>query len=217
MIKLAIFDLDGTLVNSIDDLADAVNKALKECGFPTHSVEKYYYFVGDGVKNLIERALPENFKSEENIIKVQAIFAKNYEKNYINKTHVYDGIIELSQELKKLNVKLAVASNKPDDFTKKIIAELFPKGLFDLVKGNTKGVPHKPNPQIVEDILLKLEIEKSDCIFIGDTNVDIRTGKNAGMKTVGCLWGFRDLEELQKAGADFIVSHPLEILKQINF
>lgn len=217
MFKLAIFDLDGTLVNSIEDLANAANKALKECGFPTHSLEKYYYFVGNGVKNLIERALPENSKSEENFVKVQTLFAENYAKDYITKTYIYDGILELLQEFKKLEIKLAVASNKPDDFTKKIINEIFPNGLFDLVRGNTKGVPHKPHPQIVENIMSQISIDKKDCIFIGDTNIDIQTGKNAGLKTCGCLWGFREIEELQNAGADFIVSHPLEILKHINF
>lgn len=213
MIKLAIFDLDGTLINSIEDLSNATNFALKECGFETHLVEKFYYFVGDGANNLISRAIPEGSRSDETIKKVKGIFADYYSKNYCEKTYIYDGISELLKELQAKDIKFAVASNKPDEFTKIIINKLFGEDTFDFVQGNKDGVPHKPNPQIIDEIVSILEVDKHNCVMIGDTDVDIKTGKNAGIKTIGCLWGFREIEELKKAGADFIAEKPLDILK----
>lgn len=217
MIKLAVFDLDGTLVNSIEDLADACNKALEVFDFPIHSLEEYKYFLGDGVRNLISRAMPEEKRSERTIDEVHAIFKSYYEKNYINKTTAYDGIPRLLSELKKAGLILAVASNKPDEFTKKVVEKLFEEDTFEIAVGNVQGVAHKPDPEIVFRILSELNIGKEQAVFIGDTDVDIKTGKNAGLKTIGCLWGFREINELLKAGADFIASHPLDILNYPNF
>ena len=211
MIKLAIFDLDGTLINSIEDLADAMNYALNKLGFQIHSLEKYHYFVGDGLKNLIARAIPENSRTNENFVKVQNLFSEYYSENYYKKTKIYDNIIELLNIIKSNDIKIAVASNKPDEFTKKIISKLFDKDLFDFVSGNKTDVPHKPNPQIINDLLNKLKISKENAVMIGDTNVDIFTGKNAEIRTIGCLWGFRDRAELEEAGADFIAKNPLDI------
>lgn len=216
MIKLAIFDLDGTLINSIEDLADATNYALNECGFEIHEVEKYYYFVGNGLNNLIMRAIPETHRNEETIIKITALFADYYSKNYCNKTYIYDGITNMVSELKARGIKLAVASNKPDEPTKIIVKKLFGEDTFDYIQGNKKGVPHKPHPQIIYDVLRNFEIEEQQAIMIGDTDIDINTGKNAGLKTIGCLWGFREINELQKAGADLIASHPNDILEFIK-
>ncbi len=211
MIKLAIFDLDGTLINSIEDLADAMNYALNELGFATHSLEKYNYFVGDGLKNLIIRAIPENERTDGNFIKVENLFSQYYSENYYKKTKIYNNIIELLNSLKLKGIKLAVASNKPDEFTKKIISKLFDKDLFDFVSGNKNGIPHKPNPQIINDLLSELKISRKNAVMIGDTNVDIFTGKNAEIHTIGCLWGFRDRAELEDAVADFIAENPLDI------
>lgn len=214
MIKLLIFDLDGTLVNSIEDLADASNYALTKHGFPSHEKEKYNYFVGDGVMLLLKRALPENNRDDHTIDLIKADFSEYYNRNYSTKTKPYEGLSELLSALKAKGLRMAVASNKPDEFSK-IIVEHFFEGLFEMVQGNKPDVPKKPDPQIVFEILEKLNVDKSECLFVGDTNVDIRTGKSAGVKSVGCLWGFRDLEELQEAEADYIISKPSEILNFI--
>lgn len=211
MIKLAIFDLDGTLINSIADLADGINLGLKKYGYPTHPYEKFNYFVGDGVRNLIIRALPEDKRDEDNIRKIDEVFSEYYGKNYANKTKIYDRIDILLEKIKKSGIRLAVASNKPDEFTKAIIRDIFKDKTFDIVRGNISGVPHKPEPQIIYSILSEINIDKKEAVIIGDTNIDINTGKNAGIHTIGCLWGFRDRAELEKAGAEVIVADPLEI------
>ena len=214
MIKLIIFDLDGTLVNSIEDLADSSNYALTKNGFPTHEGYKYKHFVGDGVQMLIKRALPENSRSDETILKVKADFSEYYNEHYSSKTKPYNGINELLSELKAKEISMAVASNKPDEFSK-VIVSLFFGDTFTFVQGNTTQIPKKPDPQIVFFILEKLNIKKSECLFVGDSDIDIMTAKAAGIKSIGCLWGFRDLEELTTAKADHIVSEPIEILKYI--
>lgn len=211
MTKLAIFDLDGTLINSIIDLADATNYALRECGFPEHTVDKYNYFVGDGVNNLILRAIPEGSHCDTTILKVKNLFSEYYNKHFSDKTYIYEGIIPLLNNLKTNGVKLAVASNKPDQFTKQIISDLFGTELFDFVQGNKEGIPHKPDSRIIKEAMSFLGVSDKETVMIGDTNVDIKTGKNAGIRTIGCLWGFRDELELKEAGADFIVSTPDEI------
>ncbi len=214
LIKLIIFDLDGTLVNSIEDLAEAANYALTKNGYTKHEMNKYNHFVGDGVQMLIKRILPENARDEETISKLYADFSEYYNKHYSDKTKPYSGIKELLNELKQRNIKLSIASNKPDEFTKAIAADFF-GDIFDAVQGNTNDIPKKPNPQIADTIIKKFDIDKSECLFIGDSDVDINTAKAAGILSAGCLWGFRDLEELQGAGADYIVSVPSEILKYI--
>lgn len=216
MINLAIFDLDGTLINSIEDLADATNYALDKCGFPTHPVEKYNYFVGDGVNNLLLRSIPKEYHSEETIQKVKNIYSEYYSEHYYDKTYIYDGILPLLKNLKDKGIKLAIASNKPDEFTKVIISKLFGTEVFNYVQGNKANIPHKPEPQIIYQVMNSLCVEKSQVVMIGDTDVDIRTGKNAGIYTIGCLWGFRERTELEKAGADYIVSTPEAIENIIN-
>lgn len=221
MSSVVIFDLDGTLINSIEDLADAVNKALLDCGFPTHEVEKYNYFVGDGAGKLISRAIPDGEKTEENIKAVSKNFSENYGKSFAKKTYVYDGILKLLEDLKNAGFSLAVASNKPDEFTKVIVNKLFKPQTFDIVRGHIDGVLHKPDPQIVFNIIDELGSDKSTSFFIGDTNVDIKTAQNSGIKSIGCQWGFRGRDELLKSGADFIAQHPSDILdiikKESNF
>lgn len=214
MIKLLIFDLDGTLINSIEDLAFAANYALEKNGFPVHDTDKYYYFVGNGIQKLIERAVPEN-TDKDVIMKVKNDFSDYYNLHYIDKTKPYDGILELIKELKNKGVKTAVASNKPDFFTKIIVSHFFGDS-FDFVQGQKDDIPKKPSPEIVYSILNELKTSKEDAVFIGDSNVDIFTAKNSGLKSIGCLWGFRTEEELQNAGADYIIAHPNEILYILN-
>lgn len=211
--KLAVFDLDGTLVNSLADIADASNYAMRTMGFSEHELSKFNYFVGDGVKKLIERILPDGKQDKLDI--ALEYYNAYYEKNYTVKTYVYDGIKELLKELKKNGVFLAVASNKTHEFTENVINHYFEYNIFSVVCGKIEGRPVKPNPAIVTDIMKKFNEEISDCFMIGDTSIDIKTGKNAGFKTIGCIWGFRTSDELINAGADFIAEKPDDILKYI--
>lgn len=211
MFTTVIFDLDGTLVNSVADLADATNIALETLGFPTHEQDKFRYFVGDGVIELFRRALPEGEKTEENIAKMKRLFDEYYSTHFDNKTRPYEGIPEVVRELKTMGLKIAVASNKPDEFTRKIVNSFFPNE-FDMTAGKRDGVEKKPAPDIVLKIMEQLG---NEAIMVGDTNVDIRTAKAAGIASVGCLWGFRDRAELTAAGADFIAEKPADIVKYI--
>lgn len=216
MVKYIIFDLDGTLVNSVYDLADSVNFVLKQNGYKTHPLESYYYFVGNGTLKLVERALPQEKRQSDEIERVHTQFAEHYSKNYLNKTIPYDGVLKLLSELDTLGIKYAVASNKTDIFTREIIAELFPDNPFDMVVGKKTSNPTKPNPKIVYDILEGKDLKPHEILFVGDSNVDVETGHNANLRAVGCLWGFRGEKELKEAGADYLISRPLELLEIIN-
>lgn len=213
MIKLVIFDLDGTLVNSVYDLADSVNFVLRENGYKTHETDKYYYFVGNGTRKLCERAIPEDKRTEAEIDRIHELFLKHYANNYLNKTVLYDGIKETVQALVKSGVKCAVASNKTDIFTNEIIDAFFEKNTFCCVLGKREGFAAKPDPKIVYEILEKTETDKQNAIFVGDSNVDIITARNSGIRSVGCLWGFRTYEELKEARADYIINEPADLLK----
>ncbi len=216
MLPLLIFDLDGTLVNSIDDLADAVNNSLGLMGHPIHDVEKYNYFVGDGVLELCQRALPMDYATEDNIATLHKLFNEYYEKNYMVNTKAYEGIMLLLNTLKSAGIKLAVASNKTHEFTVKIIEDTFGRDLFDVVLGSKDNVKKKPSPEILNIIINKIGVNKEKTFMVGDTNIDILTAKNAGISSIGCLWGFRTREELEKAGADYIATDPMEILEIIK-
>ncbi|MCR5121096.1 MAG: HAD family hydrolase [Ruminococcus sp.] len=210
MIDLAIFDLDGTLADSIYDLADAVNKALAEGGFPTHDYDEYRHFVGNGAKKLIERALPEGSPPELRD-RIHAAFSANYRACCLDKTKPYDGIPELIGRLREQGVLCAVASNKPDEFSALIVESLFGKGVFSLIRGKRDGTPTKPAPDIVYSIAEELDCDLGNAVYIGDSDVDVQTAHNAGLKCIGCAWGFRGEEELLQAGADFIARQPSEI------
>lgn len=218
MKKLIIFDLDGTLVNSIYDLADAVNDSLTELGYPTHELDKFYHFVGNGTVKLSERALPENHRSENDILKLHKMFSERYQKCCLNKTRPYDGIKDALKTLKNFGIKCAVASNKPDNFVKYIVDNLFESDTFDIIVGKREGVPPKPDPQIISDILRQLNIDKQDTVFAGDSDVDVITAHNGNIPCIGCVWGFRGEQELINAGADYLAAAPLnipEIVKNI--
>lgn len=212
MDKLIIFDLDGTLVNSIYDLADAVNDSLVELGYPVHNVDKYYRFVGDGTLKLAERALPESLRSEEEINKLHKRFSQKYQQCCLNKTKPYNGMVDALYKLKQAGIKCAVASNKPDKFAKHIVDCLFGEEFFDMVIGKRDNVPAKPDPQIIFDILDNLNIEKKDCLLAGDSDVDVITAHNSGIRCIGCAWGFRGEQELTDAGADFLAFEPIDIV-----
>lgn len=214
MVQLVIFDLDGTLINSVEDLRDATNYALNKNGYPEHEIDKYYYFVGNGILKLIERAVPEN--TDKNMVqKVLSDFSQYYGKHYADKTKPYQGISELIDTIKKSNVKIAVASNKADNFAKTIIKDIF-GDVFDYVIGQQDNIPKKPEPDMINMIMNSLKVNQADTVMVGDTNVDILTAKNSCIKSVGCLWGFRTRKELEDAGADFIIAHPQELLYIVN-
>lgn len=213
--KLVIFDLDGTLINSLDDLADAVNFALMKFGYPVHPVESFKYFVGNGVPKLIERSLPESERTAERIEEVKAVFASYYNEHSADKTRPYDGIEKLLEKLKNSGWKIAVASNKSDDFTQILVKKFF-GDKFDCVQGGMPSVPKKPAPDIVYSIMSKIAADKTDTYFVGDSNVDMLTASNSGLKSIGCLWGFRTKEELLSGGADFIAEKPEDIYNIIE-
>lgn len=210
MYKLVIFDLDGTLVNSLEDLGNACNSALERFGYPTHSMDSFRYFVGDGVPMLIRRALPESERSEENIARVKAVFDEIYGRNYNVCTRPYDGITELLDKLKAEGILIAVASNKPDNFTQTIVTGMF-GDTFSYVSGKKEGFEKKPDPQIALHIMEKLGVSPKDVLFAGDSSVDMQTAHNAGCDCIGCVWGFRTLQELTDNKATYIANSPIDI------
>ena len=212
MTKLCIFDLDGTLTNTLPALAHFGNTALSSFGFPEIPMERYKKLVGDGRDLLIHRMLAENgLDTPENYEKVGKVYDAAYEADPLYETKPYDGIMELLDKLIEKGIKIAVLSNKPHNVAVDVI-RLFFGERFDASYGQRVGIATKPDPTGAIIISNELNIPASDTVFIGDTNVDIKTGKNAGMKTIGVLWGFRDEEELSEAEADYIVSKPYEIL-----
>ena len=211
--KTYIFDLDGTLVNSLYDLADSMNSVLEESGFPIYDTEKYRYFVGNGTMKLVERTLPERLRTEENIALYHRKFAAEYERRCLNKTRPYDGIIPILEKLKSEGAVLAVASNKPHEFAGYIVKNLFEDNLFDVVMGKKDGVPTKPSPDIIKSIFTYTSTSEKESLMVGDSDVDVLTAHNAGIKCCGVLWGFRTKEELERAGADYFASEPEDILK----
>ncbi len=212
MYKLVIFDLDGTLVNSLADLGNACNSALEVFGFPVHDTEQYRYFVGDGVPMLIRRAVPEDKRSENILSAVKAEFDRIYRISYNKLTRPYDGITELLSELKKPGILTAVASNKPDEFTQAIISDMFEKNTFSYVSGKKDGFEKKPDPGIALHIMEHLGVAPQDTLFAGDSSVDMQTAINAGCDSIGCTWGFRTLSELKENRAVFIADSPGDIL-----
>ena len=208
-----IFDLDGTLLNTINDLGYACNYALEKTGFPTFPIEAYPAKVGNGINNLIRRALPEAERTEENILKVREFFVPFYNNHNCDYTHPYEGIPEVLATLKAQGHLLAVASNKYQAATEKIVEHFFP-GVFDVILGEREGIERKPNPQVVFDILASLSPFTSHLspLYIGDSLVDYETAKNAGVPFVACSWGFVAREKLVEAGIEHIIDKPEEIL-----
>ena len=214
---LIIFDLDGTLINTIDDLGQACNHALSACGFPTHKIEDYPRLVGNGINKLIERALPEEHRNEATVLRLREHFVPFYDQHNCDLTRPYDGIPELLQTLKAAGHTLAVASNKYQAATEKIVAHFFPN-TFDVVLGEREGVPRKPDPQIVWDILASLPStinHKPSTLYVGDSLVDAATAKAANLPFVACTWGFCTKEQLLTVTPDHMVNHPHEILTLI--
>ncbi|MDO5771688.1 MAG: HAD family hydrolase [Bacteroidales bacterium] len=215
MKKLAIFDLDGTLLNTIEDLGYAANHALQAHGYPTHSIASYPFFVGNGVRRLIERVLPEDARTEATIDRLLITFKEYYNDHNTDYTKPYEGIPELLSLLSSRGVAIAVASNKYQAATEKLISHFFPTLSFIAVEGQKEGVPVKPDPSIVFEILAKAKTPKADTIYIGDSGVDMETARRACVDSVGVTWGFRPEKELVENHADTIVNSPGDIEKLV--
>ncbi len=210
--KGCLFDLDGTLLNTLDDLADSANAALERLHYPTHPTKSYRYFVGDGMRTLIERILPVS-SSELQIRECEDLFSTLYSVHWADKTCLYRGIVEMLSDLGRRGQKLAILSNKPDKFTKMCVTKYFPEGCFSCVHGQRTDVLKKPHPEGALIVAEKLKLLPADILYVGDTATDMLTGKAAGMTTAGVLWGFREMVELQQSGADYIVADPQEIVQ----
>lgn len=212
--KAVLFDLDGTLLNTIEDLADSTNAALSKFGYPTHGIESYKYFVGTGARNLVKKALPLNVQKDDEIVdRCLTEMRKQYSERWSDKTHPYDGVPELLDTLASKKIKMAILSNKPDEFTKLVVSKLLSKWNFEEVWGERKGVPRKPDPKAALEIVKLLGLSPEDFVYLGDSDTDMETANSAGMYAVGAAWGFRTTEELLEAGAKKIIYKPTELLE----
>ncbi len=217
MVKLVIFDLDGTLLDTVDDLGVACNFILEKRGFPVHPLNAYRYFVGNGVVKLIERALPESERNPEFIQQLRKEFIEYYGEHSGVKTVPYPGIVDMLKELELKGIKSAVASNKFNAGTQTLVKEYFSDIPFVSVLGQREGIPMKPDPQIIYDTMKISGIsDVQEILYVGDTGVDMKAAVNSGVKSIGVLWGFRPKEELQTNGADYLVENPEEILEIIK-
>lgn len=209
--QLVIFDLDGTLLDTVADLANATNQALAKCGYPTHPTEAYYRFVGNGINKLFARALPEEARTEENVQRIRTLFIPYYNEHNADDSRPYPGIVELLTHLQDQGIQLAVASNKYQQATAKLVGHFFPGIRFAAVYGQREGIPIKPDPTIVNDILSATGISRARTLYIGDSGVDMQTARNASVESVGVTWGFRDEEELCTNGAVHIIHNAKDI------
>ncbi|MGI5963174.1 MAG: HAD family hydrolase [Lawsonibacter sp.] len=209
-----IFDLDGTLLNTIEDLADAGNYVAIQHGWPTHTLEEYKTFVGNGMAKLAERFVPENWRTKEQLKQVLSEFMAYYDIHKQDKTAPYPGLPQVVTQLKKAGVSLAVLSNKADTMAGPVVEHYFP-GMFPLVQGAMPDLPVKPDPTLLRRLMERMGAKKETTLFVGDSNVDIRTAKNGELTSCGVLWGFRTREELEQEGADYIAATPEELLELI--
>lgn len=209
MYKLAVFDMDGTILDTLEDLKDSTNFALEKCGYPMRSYDEVRRFVGNGIRKLIERAVPKGLTVEQ-IDRVHEVFTEHYKVHCADKTKAYDGIKPLLEKLRASGVKTAVVSNKADYGVQELCREYF-DGLFDYAVGEREGIRRKPAPDAVNEALRVLGIDKSEAVYIGDSDVDFETAKNAELPCISVLWGFRDEEFLREKGATLFVRDPAEI------
>ena len=216
MKRLVIFDLDGTLLNTIADLAQSTNHALQALGYPTHQTEKYNLMVGNGINKLLERALPQEEQNEENIQRMRSYFIPHYDAHNADLSAPYPGVVKLLETLQEQGLQLAVASNKYQAATEKLVKHYFPQINFVAVLGQREGVEVKPSPVIVEDILSQSGADKKDVLYVGDSGVDMQTAINAQVEACGVTWGFRSRKELASFSPAHIVDKAEEILTLIR-
>ena len=209
---LIIFDLDGTLLNTLDDLDAAANHALTACGFAPRTVDECRQFVGNGVTKLLERALPETARGSENLTRIRAAFLAYYDAHLWDNTYPYNGMGDVLAALQTRGVKLAVASNKYRAATERLIAHFFPQITFAAVLGQRENVPVKPHPQIVQDILAAAHETPAHTVYVGDSDVDMQTAQNAGVKACAVTWGFRPRDVLAQYSPAYMIDKPYQLL-----
>lgn len=215
--EAVIFDLDGTLVDSLEDIADSMNTVLAKRDYPVHKLESYRIFIGDGIQNLVYLALPEGNRDEATVQIIHKEMVEEYSNQCLVKTRPYDGILSMLDTVTSLELKMAILSNKAEPLTKFIANQLFAKWRFEEVMGGRPDFPRKPDPSAALEISRKMEVNPDKMMFIGDTSIDIHTAKRAGMLAIGVLWGYRDEKELITAGADYIIRHPSELIPLLHF
>lgn len=214
--KAVIFDLDGTLLNTIEDITDSMNSALISQNLEPYTVEDYKYFVGDGVDNLVKKALKNQSADASVFDKVKAGYLKEYVEKQHDKTSPYPGIIELLKKLNDLGIDIAVLSNKPDPDTQRVIAHYFPMIRFRQVVGKRPGYEVKPDPRAVKEMIEQMKVKSEEVLYVGDTYTDMMTAKNANLRSAGVLWGFRKAEELLQGNAWNLINDPMEILQIVK-
>jgi phosphoglycolate phosphatase len=210
--KAILFDLDGTLLDTLEDLADSMNQALSELGFAAHPVEAYKYFVGDGAETMARRALPQENRDEATVRQCHQRAKLCYSKHWADKTRLYPGIAELLEGLQELGAAMSILSNKPDEFTQQMVAKLLAGYDFKIVRGANSDTPIKPDPTAALQIAEQTNIPPAEFVYLGDTDTDMKTANAAGMLAVGAVWGFRTAKELTENGAKVLVRNPVEVL-----
>lgn len=213
--KAVIFDLDGTLLDTLEDIANSANTVLARFGFPQHELEAYKYFIGYGRKFLVMSILPTSHRDESTVAKVASYLDTEYDLHWADHTRPYEGVPELLQALTVHDIKMAVLSNKPDDSTKLTVSKLLADWQFELVLGVRPYVPEKPDPAAALEIAERLNILPSEFVYLGDTNTDMNTAVAAGMRPIGVLWGYRTADELLAAGAEALITRPIDLLKML--
>ncbi len=214
--KAVIFDLDGTLLDTLEDLADSLNRVLKHKGFPTHPTEAFRYFVGNGAAMLVSRALPPERRNDELTAECLEAFRREYNRNWNVKTKPYNGVSELLDALTAKQIEMAVLTNKPQHFAELCIQEFLSPWKFAVILGQRDGVPMKPDPAGPKEIARCLDIPPQEFLYLGDSDVDMRTAIHANMFPVGAMWGFRSERELRESGALEVISWPTELLKFVS-
>jgi len=212
-VQAAVFDLDGTLVNSLADLGESMNAVLAELELPQHPLAAYRRFVGDGIRTLVVRALPETARSDERVSAAVERLRSVYGARWDLKTRPYDQMTDTLNSLGKLGLRLGILSNKPHPLTVRVVERFFPAGTFTAVLGAEAGFPRKPDPASALELARRLSVEASNCCYVGDTSTDMRTARAAGMYAIGALWGFRDADELSSSGAQALAETPSDVLR----
>jgi phosphoglycolate phosphatase len=216
MYQAVLFDLDGTLLNTLRDIADSANSVLAYLGFPQHEVEAYKYFIGDGIRALAVRALPEGHRNEMIVDKIVAHIEEEYSSRWVNNTHPYQGIPELLNMLTNFGIKMAILSNKPQNSAELMVSRLLPQWHFEFVVGASPSIPRKPDPTAAVQIARQMNISPIEFLYLGDSAVDMKTAIAANMYPVGVLWGFRMADELLSAGAKVLIQQPSQLLRLID-
>jgi len=214
--RATIFDLDGTLLDTLDDIANAANRVLAARGFAAHPNSNYRAFIGEGVVRLISRVLPDAHQDEVTVRACIEAYVQEYARNWNVKTKPYAGVPEMLDGLVEGGLKLAVLSNKPDHFTQQCVRELLAKWSFDVVLGASEAFPRKPDPASALETARRLGVLPAECLYVGDSGIDMQTARAAGMYAVGALWGFRGKEELLREGAHILIEEPGEILDLLD-